>query len=320
LSLFLEYLRLIHDIAAVGGQGITSGFRDSSALAWRLAIATRNEHLDHESLLRAWYRERQQQLERSLAVTIENGNFVTEGNPIKVLFRDAIFAMLQLFPSWRRWFEQGARREGMIRYSYEQGMHFLPDFNGGKLLPQVYCRSIGSRSSVEAESASVSTIVFSDDVIFAPQKKRLFQLLVLVNDLTDAEKRMQQDLSAVDRWSDGYVLSSDVTFLIHGSAHTNTESSSENAVQISPSSRSALSLSPNVLCTVTAAEFAESPLCISRPPPLYYDPLRLQKEVGGRKFVVIRHDRFIFATCDTLDDLQTILRSITPVLSGFYYQ
>lgn len=76
------------DNAVVGGQGIASGFRDAAALAWRLAVACRPTFTNYEALLAGWYTERKQQLERSLAATVENGGYVTEGNKLKTFVRD----------------------------------------------------------------------------------------------------------------------------------------------------------------------------------------------------------------------------------------
>jgi hypothetical protein len=41
--------------------------------------------------------ERKQQLEKSLAATVENGNFCNERNPIKIFFRNCYLWTCQLF-------------------------------------------------------------------------------------------------------------------------------------------------------------------------------------------------------------------------------
>ncbi|CBF75733.1 predicted protein [Aspergillus nidulans FGSC A4] len=79
----------------VGGQVISSGFRDAASLAWRLALLCRQSTLDsprHEAVLKNWYLERKQQLEKSLALTIRNREFVTE------------------IPSWQRQLRLGHRK------------------------------------------------------------------------------------------------------------------------------------------------------------------------------------------------------------------
>ncbi|GFF94844.1 hypothetical protein IFM53868_07722 [Aspergillus udagawae] len=101
----------------------------------------------HHEVLRSWYLERKQQLEKSLAATIENGKFVTESQPLKALARD-----------WRR--------DGMVRYTHTDGMPLIPELNRGLSLPQVYSK----RTNGEG--------VFSDDIIFRSQQGDLFHILV----------------------------------------------------------------------------------------------------------------------------------------------
>ncbi|PIG86619.1 monooxygenase [Aspergillus arachidicola] len=144
-------------ICSVGGQGIASGFRDAISLAWRLALLCHHHPTTpqfHEQVLAAWYRERKQQLERSLASTIENGKFVCEAHFGKILVRDWYLWLVQLVPSWKRHLQLGQRKDGLIRYVHYEGMPFMPGLNGGLNLPQVFCTDTNGKP------------FFTDDVIF----------------------------------------------------------------------------------------------------------------------------------------------------------
>ena len=59
-----------HNFPPFGGQGIASGFRDSIALAWRLALIAKYPNVNYEELLTGWYVERKQQVE---VCTFHNG-------------------------------------------------------------------------------------------------------------------------------------------------------------------------------------------------------------------------------------------------------
>ncbi|KAL5042189.1 hypothetical protein BDW71DRAFT_217120 [Aspergillus fruticulosus] len=124
-----------HVFPPFGGQGISSGIRDAASLAWRLALLCRQSTLDppsHEAVLENWYLERKQQLEKSLAITIKNGEFVTESSPLKIFLRSCYLFITNLF---------------------SLGIPFIPDLKGGACLPQVYCKS------------RAGTEFFTDDVL-----------------------------------------------------------------------------------------------------------------------------------------------------------
>ena len=54
-------------------------------------------------------------------------------------------------------------------------------------------------------------------------------------------------------------------------------------------------------------DFAKSPLCDRRPEPQHYDMYYLGRVLGGRKYVIVRPDRFIFAACSNREELQTAI-------------
>lgn len=282
----------------VGGQGIASGFRDAASLAWRLALLCRPEtNRSHEEVFTSWYLERKQQLERSLATTIENGRFVTESNPIKIFLRTCYLFFLHLIPSWRRQLRLGRRKEGMVRYSHGPGSPFMPEYNGGLCLPQVYCKAMFHLPE------GVGEVFFTDDVIFGSHKTGLFQLIVYIGDLSQLTPA-REIVSDVEDISRGEITSGDVTFLVEDMAD-----SGDNAGVTEHDMTSVFRLAP-------AQEFAASALCHERPEPRFYDPCFLGKALDGNKFVVVRPDRFIFAACNTRHDLVIVLLKMVAYLQS----
>ncbi|KAJ5391278.1 hypothetical protein N7509_006768 [Penicillium cosmopolitanum] len=279
-----------HVFPPFGGQGIASGFWDAVSLAWRLAILCRKKTSspNSEKVLKAWYEERKQQLEKSLASTIENGKFVTERNPLKITLRGIYLWLIQLIPSWRHELRLGRRKEGMVRYNYSEGMPFLQKFKGGLCLPQVYCKSIGSDRN---------EIFFTDDVIFSQEKKGLFQLLIIVKSVKEAFSALDA-VSNIGEISNGEMDLHETTILVEDAAC----GTRENA--------------PHIFRVVTGKEFASSPLCEKRPSPEFYDPFIIGKHLEGMKFVLLRPDRFIFAACGTKDDLQSAVQSAVSYIKG----
>lgn len=231
---------------------------------------------------------------------------MTESDPFRVFLREWYMWAVQLVPSWRREIQKGARAQGMTRYRYERGLAFVGDLSGGGgggrigagglLLPQVYAREFGTGSGSQGK------VWFTDDLIFSAEKKGLFQLLVLpdrveeIELLTrDLDKTIDDDISAAS-----LLLASETTVLVQ----------STTSASVSPSETGMV-----ITRLATAAEFAADPvLCKNRPPPIGYDPLRIRKEVQGRKYVILRPDRFVFAACGTRAELREAVGMIRPAL------
>ncbi len=273
----------------VGGQGIASGFRDASALAWRLALLYQKPTIDHEALLTAWYTERKQQLERSLAATIQNGAYVTESDPIKVLIREWYMWAIQLVPAWKRELRKGARAQGMTKYCHSPGLAFVADEVGGLLLPQVY-----------AFNFRTNKVEFTDDLIFSTGKKGVLQLLILPNKTEEIEM-LTSDLEEINNLSGGLLLAEEATVIIQ-------------STQASISSKGSAT-KPTLARIASGVEFAADPdLCRNRPDPIGYDEMRLRKEVKGKKYVILRPDRFVFAACDTPIELKQAVSKLSTAL------
>jgi 2-polyprenyl-6-methoxyphenol hydroxylase-like FAD-dependent oxidoreductase len=277
-----------HVFPPFGGQGIASGFRDASALAWRLAVASKPGFKDYESLFRAWYIERKQQLELSLNATVDNGNYVTQASKLKSMALDWGYWAIQLIPSVRRYLEKGQRRHGMTRYIYHDGLSFIPGPGSGIFLPQVYARRLDGTDGV----------LFTDDTIFSQHKKKLFQIVVLLDDpleVADASK----ELESIDSFSKGELSAAETTFVVH---NLTVQNSSD--------------YSPNVLRIASDQEFAKSPLCNRRPEPKYYNPYRMKEEVSGQRFLIVRPDRLVYAACKTGSELNIATKQLAQFLKS----
>lgn len=309
-----------HVFPPFGGQGITSGFRDASALAWRLVVACRSLsspdpkkatstcESHHTRLFTGWYLERKQQLEKSLAATIENGAYVCEGSRLKILVRDWYLWAIQLIPSWKHWLEMGQRRDGMIRYAYEDGVAFLPRHDGGFCFPQVYCVSVAEEQQQEGpnQTQRQQQVHFTDDVIFASHKRTLFQLVVLCSSLA-AARAAHNSLPSLDADSSGELSIAETTYIIRD-LHAVTDFSFSSSKNSPPST--------SIFRIASADEFAQSKLCVGRPQPRFYDPHRLWKETGGKPFLILRPDHFVFAACKDAEELGIATGELVHLLKG----
>ncbi|OAP61174.1 hypothetical protein AYL99_03375 [Fonsecaea erecta] len=267
-----------HVMPPFGGQGIASGFRDASGIAWRLALACRpGFDGSYEDLFNGWFLERKQQLDLSLAATVANGSLTTARNPTKIFFRDWILWLMQLVPSLRHRLELGPRAGGMQRYRFSPGMAFLPELAGGRCLPQVYCCAV--HPSTKALSAKIQ---FTDDVFLnGPRANALLRLLVVVDDMEQAEKVWSElKTLELDEASNNEIRKDSAFFLIHS-----------RLLPTRPASTSSDIPRQNVYRVATADEFGASDLCKNRPYPTGYDMYRIKKDVGGRNDTLLRHAR-----------------------------
>ncbi|RAL00156.1 putative monooxygenase [Aspergillus ibericus CBS 121593] len=274
-----------HVFPPFGGQGIASGFRDAISLSWRLAMLCRYQPRkeNHHDVLKAWYKERKQQLALSLATTVENGRMVCETHPLKIFIRDWYIWLIQLIPSWRRQLQHGRRKDAIVRYKHSDGMPFIPDLNGGLYLPQVYCRTMKGE------------ILFTDDAIYSPDSKSLFRLFVYLQDTSDLSS-INDTLQDIESWSRGEFNPIHIPIIV------------ENIT-------TDLSKPSNIFQIATAEEFSTSPHCNNRPKPLDHDPLLLRNNIQG-KYVIVRMDRFIYASCTDEKELRRAVKSMLGYLDG----
>lgn len=189
--------------------------------------------------------------------------------------------LLQLVPSWRHSLERGPRADGPTQYMHTPEMPFLPESGGGISFPQTYCISLRQDTGVQ----------FTDDVIFSG-KKAIFQIVVLLNAPNEMESAIQ-DMEGIT--TDGHLLSPDeATFFVPRDSCESAPAGRRDAVNQS------------LFRTATSHEFARSPLCKSRPEPRGYRETLMWDGVGRKRYVVVRFDRFVFATCDSKTELERV--------------
>ncbi|KAJ6440665.1 oligopeptide transporter [Purpureocillium lavendulum] len=290
-----------HVFPPFGGQGIASAFRDAMSLVWRLRIAThrlpgsREPGVDYEKLLEGWYSERKQQLEKSLRSTVENGTYVTESNPIKIFVRDWYLWAIQQIPSWKHWLQLGNRRDGMTAYKWTEGkgMAFIPTLRGGRNFPQVYAKQITNKQPDD------EAVHFTDDLIFASHKVGLFQVVVMLYSTDDDDDSFDpKSLAGLREISGGCIRGDEATVFLNRTEPPLVNAGAEAIYRLA-----------------TADEFAKyPPICANRPYPVGYDPFRMAKEVGQRRFVVLRPDRFVFAVVDTITELHLVARMVRSLV------
>jgi hypothetical protein len=203
---------------------------------------------------------------------------------------------MQLIPSLRHKLELGPRANGLPRYKWKDGMPFLPDLAGGVYFPQVYCRSMSS--NIDGE------VCFTDDVIFKSPPSPLLRLVVSVNNMAEA-RAAQSELESLDleAISQGELKLGQACFLVH------------DPLLKPPTDLAAISAS-QIYRIATGEEFANSRLCINRAEPVGYDMYQIQVGLQGRRYVLVRPDRFVFAACWSGKDLTEACGKIESLLLG----
>lgn len=276
---------------AVGGQGISSGFRDAIALSWRLALLCRSERIDVDEALVGWYTERKQQLEFSLASTVRNGDMVNSKDPVKIIIRDWALWLVQLIPPIKRWIELGPQQNGRMKYKHHGEMPFVAQHSGGMLFSQTYCIGLGGIAN--------GNVCFTDDVIFAPGKKGLFQIVVLLNRTLSELHESRQVIAGLNS-SCAHLYPGEATFFVRRQYAQ---------IDLAPWK---LKLD-SVYRTVSAGEFEQSSLCIGRPAPHGYREYDMWSGVNGRKYVILRADRFVFAACNYASELEQATAKLNDI-------
>lgn len=284
-----------HVFPPFGGLGVQMGLMDIQGLAWRLAIANRTENIDLPSekldaLFDAWAEERKQAIGEALEYTMHNGNILMLKDPLKVFVRDWGLWLLQQIPGIR---EKVQRIPiDSPKYRYEEGMAFLPNLGGGKVFYQIGCKRVGD-----------DNVVYTDDVIFAPEKKSMLQLLVLLEGVDDIPRALKDLDVVVSLSNDAKQLVDEATFLIHGGS-------------VAPKSLEGMELPSQVTVAHSAnsEEFASSSLLKARSAAVGYTGNEFKEQHGDRKYVIARRDRFIFATCRDKEELRQAVEAMLRVL------
>ena len=242
--------------------------------------------MDAEGLIESGYFERKQQYDKSLASTITNGNLCNEPSPIKIFFRNLYYGLVSLVPEWKYQLELGPRAEMPMRYTWQNQMPFIPELCGGVSMPQVWCSG--------ADTSFAEDVFLTDDVIFSDSKRRLFQLVILVDTIKEVNQ-YEQDVQTVDDASGGALSREETTFILQSNTSPETGCGKYNVdgVQLQ-----------QVLRVVSAEELrAVGPPTPHHPDPIRYNCMLFQRDFPGAVYLIVRPDRFTYAACKNREEL-----------------
>ena len=272
-----------HVFPPFGGQGVTTGFLDVMGLSWRLATLLKPENAkkEHGPVFDTWESERRSQIGQALNATMERGALFDEAHPLRILWRDWMLWILQHTPIIKdKMYESG---KVIPKYDYSAGMAFFPDSQGGMMFSQVYLRT------------AEGTVLFSDDMIFSLEKRSLFQLVVLASSSSEIEE-LAEELRRV-RVAEQMVKEALYAVQDLNVAPAKLEKKRLRAARIA-----------------SVDEFNGSPLSERRKPVLGYDPQVWRSQHAGRRYIVVRPDRFVFAACKNALELANALMAVERIM------
>ena len=195
----------------------------------------------------------------------------------------------------------------MTKYDWAPGMPFLQQYEGGKSFPQVFS------APIDGPAPPIPT--FTDDTIFAPEKKGLFQIVALLSS-TDQLNAARADITQLKSCRSFWILDpSEATFIVHGGA-----SGAASASSLPDKDE----MRKNIIRVLGADEYVAADRTddaitkgFPRPPPLFYDPNRIRKDIGYDKvYAIVRWDRFVFAACRNYSELQHAVSMVEVTLKG----
>lgn len=235
--------------------------------------------------------ERKFDVDRALKFTMRNGNFALVSNPFKIFIRDWSIWLMSWVPSIRQSME---RPQGnLMAYQYAGGMPFLPDAGGGTSFPQVYCKQIGG---VPTETR------YTDDFIFAREKKGLFQIVQLVDSMTTLDGQDARQYKVPDAAAP-FVVDGEMTTIIDDSnTSLTTDLIGYGGLR-------------SVVRIATGSEFLSSPLAKGRERVESYDEHRIGKTCPKR-FVIVRADFTTYAQCSDWDEAVRVMEGMVNIITS----
>ena len=196
-----------------------------------------------------------------------------------------------MIPPIKHQLELGPRSEGPTRYIHADGMPFLAYLDGGVAFPQTYCTALAKVNN---------RVRFTDDVIFSSNKTKLFQVVVLLDKPSQAIEA-SGELDGIDHFSHGHLSADEAIYLVQAKKCSFAHHGSEFGDLA-------------VFRTATAEEFEQSDLCVGRPIPHGYNDSQIWNVVGGKRFVIVRYDRVVYAACDTGAEMVEVSQTLADLL------
>jgi hypothetical protein len=196
----------------------------------------------------------------------------------------------------------------MMRYDWAPGMPFLPKFGGGKSFPQVFCAPIDGRAP--------PLPMFTDDAVFAPQKKACFQIVALVDGIKQLEAAMEDVERLKARVDKGEVIDTDeTTYLVHKQAGPVLVR--EPVLKLLEDKNSCVRILGAEEYEAAGGTEEARNIGFERPAPVGYDVEKIRKDLGRHvRYVIVRWDRMVFASCKNVEELLEAVGLVEGCLDG----